>query len=523
MTTIDPTTIIGDWTGTPDALLANFTGSWSSLKPTGRMVLCRVAPEPLPSKMQRGITLGGVGYPPDGDPFANLMDSCRVMDDSAVSYDSQDWPMPAVGGAPINFLIYEGEKLMPPGEYAVAVLNGKGCRVIMLDKGGAGPHPPSGDHRDNLVGANFTTTAKPGHKGGAQFQVFREQQDATPPRIHFQRVGHGVYQQDYIDTLRRFSVVRLLGYNELYADAPHGAETPTAFSNWIALRPTQAYGVCHPQFAAALCINAGATPWHCVPDGQSPDYYRKFASHLKNAGGVHIIEYGNEISWNRRMAGTHRLARRGGQTQGDTEAIVQQQYAREALQCFRIFKEVLGSNFRGYLGGQIANSNVLENVLAEAVKAQDFHELVHAAGAAGYWYPTLTPQTNPNASVRMLVTNCSVEIRNTLRNRLDAHELLCRRYGVWHWLYEAGPHEPGDMQGHPFYQPYLHSQEIAENYDEMIAVCEASGVDLVCHMGLLGTPTASWFLAQSFAELDTAPRGKAFLADYARGPVGGGA
>lgn len=489
--------------------LAAVIGAWTSKKG----VVAIWHPEPEPPKMRRGVVLGGLGQGLlDGHPFADPMRVATIFDAPAVAYDELDWPLPPLSTPEspvyIAYVSYEGNPgpEMPPGEYHVEIVNGKGCEVLMSDRGPLGPKPPGGDH-SKPIPPSFLCTVQPGHYSGIQFLVRRVKADATPPRIYMERVGYGPLSDRFLDALRPASVVRLLGWQNLLDRAGKGPLTPAAFSQWDYRWSTFADGRCDPYWNVLAAQRVGATPWVCLPDGQSADYYRKAAKSIAEAAtGPVIVEYSNEATFNSVFDQFHRInARRKPGENGPSR-----QYARESLAMLRIMREELGDKLHGVLCVHLVNPGIAAEVLDEASKATDFHTLVKAVAPSGYFYTNWAPPLRP--TVEDIARDCAAHIDVPYRNLLTSHKTLADKYGLKLYCYEWGFHPPGGHAGHPMYSEYLNSPEIATNYAQAIAVCESVGVDLIMHMGLAGRPDTTWWLTNALGD-KSAHRWRAFFGD----------
>lgn len=515
---IDLAQLVGSWDdelahggALAAAALAQLIGDWGP---------CPAAPA---GAMRLGVAIGGItSYGRDASPWRDRLRGAEIHP-ASLFVDPNVWPLPTPT-QPVFVLTDTGERPTPPGRYVVRY-EGHG-EVYLSDRGATGPHP-----WEPAIRSGDVVTVAAGHTGGVQAIVRSSLPGDPVRRVSFTPEGTapGAVDPQWVAPLQGWcGAIRFLGWTRL--DAEFTASDPS-----LDIRLTLADLPDHrratmnhdadPGLAVQLAREAGADAWVCVMDGADDAYYRAYARAMAAQAGPGqriIVEYSNEASWNHSLAQFHRINRRGLNA-GLMGA--RAQYAREALACFRIMRSELGSRFRGVLGVQLANQSVALQVLEEAALAPDFPWLVHAIAPSWYWYPTLEPRAGQQTTtVGALVADCEREIRTTMRERLAAHSRIANEYDLEFWTYEGGPHPPGALSGHPFYQAYMSSAAIGQNYTQAIEVCREEGVQLLVHMGYCANPaTSTWFLGPNPWDVQHAPRYIAFRAAHRPAAQDGGA
>ena len=187
-------------------------------------------------------------------------------------------------------------------------------------------------------------------------------------------------------------------------------------------------------------------PWFCIPHQADDDFVRETAKLIKSRLKPTLriaVEYSNEC-WNQDFAQTQWCVEQGTKlnlSDNPTQAGLRY-YAQRSLEIFKIFEDVLGGKQRLFrvLSAQSANPNTGEEIL----DWKDTGSKCDAIAIAPYFgYGLGSPdkaEATKSAGLDGIYKSMEDDIRNAVRDKMDAYAVLARRHRIKLVSYEGGQH-----------------------------------------------------------------------------------
>ena len=397
------------------------------------------------TKAQYGVNLAPPDYATGGRPFVNLLAGSGWQHVSTTNKYTQ------MTGSLLNIdrevpSLSVGEKIARVIQAPLAAVAGKSVDVKCTWLGSGKVALSSWivknpNYKSNSVKFTFV----PNGSQGAVFYI-KETDPSNPIRGLDCREADAdptaIFTKDYIDTIKRYSVVRFMDWQSTNKNNAVNWATRTKPGSGV-VRGDDGVAL---EYMVDLANETGVDPWFCMPWNADDDYIRRFATYVRdnlNPGRKIYVETSNEV-WNWGFKVTHQARDEGkaaGLSQVDGSAVLYR-YVQKSIAVLDIWADVFAGQ-PDRLVRVLATQNDSPIVSEKILPYLDAWKHVDALATAPYFAWNLNNNPIAEKGIAAFVTTTLPDRMDDVLAKAARHKANAAKYGLRFIAYEGGQHVVG--------------------------------------------------------------------------------